>query len=226
MAFQGRKPEAIGHKRAPAAACRRRSAHRPRAPQRSFQSLPLLIPAGFYDLRFLRERFQLRLDGGGHLRVLLLGLVQRSLRLVDRLLTAFTVSLPGGIFLRAFALLVPLLAFVGGSSLPLRRLVDGARGRLLGLMAFRFGGSRRWSGAAKIRGQFGFLAERSVGSDGTPQNDPWLRHGRGDDVRIMALPRLALVEEVAVCAPRFQSGFHRRSRDREIEEAQRSLVGL
>jgi hypothetical protein len=34
------------------------------------------------------------------------------------------------------------------------------------------------------------------------------------------------VEEIAVCAPRFQSRFHRGSGHRQIEEAQRGLVGL
>jgi hypothetical protein len=33
-----------------------------------------------------------------------------------------------------------------------------------------------------------------------------------------------LVEEIAVGAPRFQSRFHRRSGDRQIEEAERSLM--
>jgi hypothetical protein len=55
----------------------------PRAPQRSFQSLLLLIPAGFFGLRSLLEGLDLGLDRRGPLRVLLLGLLQRSLRLVD-----------------------------------------------------------------------------------------------------------------------------------------------
>src|SRR5450755_4395346 len=70
------------------------------------------------------------------------------------------------------------------------------------------------------------LAERSVGSDRAPENDARLLHGRSDDVRIVAFLRRALVEEIAVGAPRFQSRLHRRSGDRQIEEAQRSLVGL
>ena len=102
----------------------------PRAPQRGFQSLLLLIPAGFFGLRSLLESLDLGLDGGGPLRVLLLGLVQRSLRLVDRLLTAFTLLLPGGLFLRPFKLAAPLFPFVGESGLSFRSLVDGARGRL------------------------------------------------------------------------------------------------
>jgi hypothetical protein len=44
--------------------------------------------------------------------------------------------------------------------------------------------------------------------------------------RVVALLRRALVEEVAVGAPCFQSRLHRRRGDSEIEEAQRGLVGL
>ena len=58
------------------------------------------------------------------------------------------------------------------------------------------------------------------------ENDARLRHGRGDDVWIVGLLRRALTEKIAVGAPCFQSGFHRRSGDRLIEVAQRSLVGL
>src|SRR6185369_13823557 len=36
----------------------------------------------------------------------------------------------------------------------------------------------------------------------------------------------ALAEEIAVGTPRFQSRFHRRRRDRQVEKAQRSLVGF
>ena len=64
------------------------------------------------------------------------------------------------------------------------------------------------------------------GSNRAPENDAGLCHGRSDDVRIVAFLRRALVEEIAVGAPRFQSRFHRGSRDRQIEEAQRGLVGL
>src|SRR5436309_13376320 len=77
-----------------------------------------------------------------------------------------------------------------------------------------------------MSGQFGMLAERSAGSDRAPENDARLCHGRGDDVRVVALLRRALMEEIAVCAPRFQSRFHGGSGYRQIEEAQRGLVGL
>ena len=40
------------------------------------------------------------------------------------------------------------------------------------------------------------------------------------------LSRRALVKEIAVATPRFQSRLHRRRRCRQIEEAQRSLVRL
>jgi hypothetical protein len=101
----------------------------PRAPQRSFQLLLLLIPAGFFSLRSLLEGLDSGLDGGGPLRVLLLGLVQRSLRLVDGLLPAFTVLLPGGLFARPFKLAAPTFPFVVESGLSFRNLIDGARGR-------------------------------------------------------------------------------------------------
>src|SRR5689334_14644009 len=70
------------------------------------------------------------------------------------------------------------------------------------------------------------LAERPVGSDRAPENDARLLHGRSDDVRIVTLLRRALVEEIAVGAPCFQSRFHGGCGDRQIEETQRSLVGL
>jgi hypothetical protein len=137
----------------------------PRAPQRSFQSLLLLIPAGFFGLRSLLGRLHFGLDGGGLLRVLLLGLVQRSLRLVDRLLTAFTVLLPGGLFLRPFKLAALLFPFVVESGLSLRSLVDGAGGRLLRLTALRPCGLR----AAFV----GLLpSPRLVGNSACSPNDP------------------------------------------------------
>ena len=104
-------------------------------------------------MRSLLESLDLGLYGRGPLRVLLLGLVQRSLRLVDRLLTAFTVLLPGGLFLRPFKLAAPLFPFVVESGLSLRSLVDGAGGRLLGLTALRLaGGFRRSFAVAQIGG--------------------------------------------------------------------------
>ena len=140
--------------------------------------------------------------------------------------TAFTLLLPGGLFLRPFKLATPPFPFVVESGLSFRSLIDGARGRLLPLWAFRLAGGFRWSSAAKIGGQLGMFAERSIRSNRAPENDAGLCHGRCNDVRIVALLRRALVEEIAVCAPRFQSGFHGGSGHRQIEEAQRGLVGL
>src|SRR4030081_3501489 len=116
--------------------------------------------------------------------------------LVDRLLTAFTLLLPVGLFLRPFKLAAPLLPFVGERGLSFRGLVDGAGGTLLCLRAFQLGHRRlcRFS-AAKIGGQLGMFAEWSVGSDRAPKNDAGLCQGRGDDVGIVALLRRALVEE-------------------------------
>ncbi len=106
----------------------------------------------------------------------------------------------GGLFLRPFTFAGPLLPFVGESGLPLRRLVDWPGGNLLRLVACLLAaGVRRSTLAAQIAGQFGMLAERSVGSDGTPENEARLRHGRGDDVRIVALLRRTPVKEIAVC---------------------------
>src|SRR3954469_25316035 len=113
----------------------------PRAPQRSLQSLLLLIPAGFFGLLFLLESLDLGLDGGGQLRVLLPGLVQRSLRLVDRLLTAFPILLADDLFPRPFTITARLFPFVGASGLPFRSLVDGKR---LRPWPFRLGGGFRW----------------------------------------------------------------------------------
>lgn len=198
----------------------------PRAPQGGLQSLFLLVPAGFFGLRSLLDSLDLGLDGGGPLRVLLLGLVQRSLRLVDGLLPAFTALLPGGLFARPFKLAAPPFPFVVESGLPFRNLIDGARGRLLRLWAFRLAGSFRGSAAAEIGGKLGMFFERSVGPDRAPEYDARLCHGRSDDVRIIAFLRRALMKEIAVCAPRFERRFHGGSGYRQIEESERRLVGF
>ena len=70
------------------------------------------------------------------LRMLPLGLFQRRLRLVDGLLPAFTLLLPGGLFARPFTLAPFLLLFEGESGLSLRRLVDGAGGGFFALRPF------------------------------------------------------------------------------------------
>lgn len=134
----------------------------PRALQRSFQSLLLLIPAGVLGLRSLRESINLGLDGGGPLRVLLLRLVQRSLRLVDRLLTPLKRFLPGGHFLRPFLRTALLLPFVGERRLPLLTL---STGREAGFLA---------TGRFDLRSAFDdFLPPpRSVGSSECSLKDP------------------------------------------------------
>jgi predicted lysophospholipase L1 biosynthesis ABC-type transport system permease subunit len=58
-------------------------------------------------------------------------LVQRRLRLVDGLLPAFALFLPGGLFPRPLAIAALLLPFVGDSGLLLRRLVGRPGGCLL-----------------------------------------------------------------------------------------------
>src|SRR3954471_9408793 len=70
------------------------------------------------------------------------------------------------------------------------------------------------------------FAERLVGANGAPENDARPCHSRGDDVRMVALLRRALVKQIAVGAPRLQSRLHGWRGDRLIEEAQRGLVGL
>jgi hypothetical protein len=130
--------------------------------------------------------------------VLLFGLVQRSLRLVDRLLPAFTVLRLGGLsFARS------LSRRFGSCSLARAALRSAAlsAGREEGFFAFgrfdlRFGLPR-----PKIGGQLGVFAERSVGANRAPENDAGLCHGRRDNVRVVALLRRALAEEIAVCAP-------------------------
>lgn len=110
---------------------------------------------------------------------------------------------------------------------PFSRLVVRDGGCLLRLPAFRLADRFRPSlTLAEIGRQFGMLAEGSVGSDRAPEHDAGLRHGRSDDVRIVDLLRRTLLEEIAVGAPRFQSRFHRRSGDCQIEEAQGSLESL
>ena len=65
--------------------------------------------------------------------MLLLGLVERGLRLVDRLLTAFALPLPDRLLSCSFKLAAPLFPVVVKSGLSLRSLVDGARDSLLRL---------------------------------------------------------------------------------------------
>jgi hypothetical protein len=64
------------------------------------------------------------------------------------------------------------------------------------------------------------LLEWPIRTHGTLEHDARLRHGRGDDVRIVALLGRALVKEIAVGTPCFQGRLHGRSGDRLLEESQ------
>jgi hypothetical protein len=81
----------------------------------------------------LRKSLHLGLNCRGPVGVLLLGLIQRGLGLVDGLLPAFTVLLPGGLFARPFTLAAPPFPFVVESGLSFLNLVYGARGRFSSL---------------------------------------------------------------------------------------------
>jgi len=167
------------------------------------------------------------LDGRRPTRILALGLVQRRLRLVDGLLPARALHLPGGVLPRPLALAALPLPFVFESGLPLRRLVNGAGGWLFRLLAARLAGRfRRFSGAPQVGGQLCMLAEGSVRSDGPPENDARFGHGRGDDVWIVAFLCSSLVEEIAIGAPRFPGPPSLTARRLPDRKAQRSLVGL
>src|SRR6478672_493292 len=124
-----------------------------RVPQRGFQPPPFLVPPDIFGLQFLLESVHFQLDGRGSLRMLPLSCFQRRLRLVDGLLAAFTLLLPGDLFARPFTLAPFLLLFEGESGLSLRCLVDRTGGRLLRLMAFRLpDGFRRSFAVAQIGG--------------------------------------------------------------------------
>ena len=130
--------------------------------------------------------------------MLLLGFVQCSLRLVDRLLTAFTVLLPGGLFARSFALTPLLLLFEGESGLSRRRLVDGTEEGFFAFGPFGLRAVFFSPEPPRLVGSSSMLAEGSVGSDWAPEHNARFRHGRGDDVRIVTFLRRALMEEIAV----------------------------
>jgi hypothetical protein len=67
----------------------------------------------------------------------------RRLRLVDGLLPAFTLFLPGGLLPRPFKFAALLFPLIGERCLSPRRLVDRARGSLLRLTVFRLAGGFR-----------------------------------------------------------------------------------
>src|SRR6202048_4836478 len=163
--------------------------------QRGRQSLPLLIPSGHFGVRSLLQRLGLGPDGRRPVGVLPLRPVQCGLRLVDGLLAALTLLLPGSLFLRLFALAALPLPFVGEGSPVFRGLVGGPASGLLRFPFFRLAWSfLRFPADAQLVRQLGVLVEGTDGSDGPFENDAGLRHGRCDHVRIFALLCRALVE--------------------------------
>jgi hypothetical protein len=73
--------------------------------------------------------------------------------------------------------------------------------------------------AGEIGRQFSLLLEGPAGPDGAFQNDARRRHGRCDNVGVLALLRDALVKKIAIRAPSFQSRLHRSRRYRQVEKA-------
>src|SRR5882762_5705404 len=153
------------------------------------------------------------------------GLVQGFLSLLDDPLTAITLLLPRGLFLPALFFAPRLLFLEGENSLSVSLGIRRTRARFLGLHS-RLRRSRPASIIAQMRRQVCMLLEGPVRPHGTLEYDAGFRHGRGDHVRILALLRGTLVEEIAVRAPGLQCGLHRWRRDRKIEEAQRRLENL
>lgn len=74
--------------------------------------------------------------------------------------------------------------------------------------------------------QRGLLAERRVRSDRAPQDESRPRRGGGNDGGIGRDLRKAVPEEVPAGIPGIESGLHRGSGDREVEEARRCREGL
>jgi hypothetical protein len=92
--------------------------------------------------------------------------------------------LPGRLLLGFIALATLALPFVRLSRLPIRRLVRSGR-RFLRLCCWLEKSVVPFILAEVLR-QFGVFAEVTVGSHGTSEDYAGLRHGRGDDVRIVA----------------------------------------
>ncbi len=75
-------------------------------PGRASGLLPIAFspaPSGFLRLEIFLEGFQFGLDSAGPLRMLRLSHIQDRLRLIDRLLPAFALLLPRGLFLASSA---------------------------------------------------------------------------------------------------------------------------
>jgi hypothetical protein len=101
-----------------AALSRTRCALVSRPAQSTFQFLFLQRPTLVLGLRSVFDGFTLRLDGGDPLGMFALGCIERRLRLVDGLLPAFALLLPGRLLPGFFALATLPLAFVGLGGLP------------------------------------------------------------------------------------------------------------
>src|ERR1700730_13182864 len=121
-----------------AALSRTRCALVSRPAQSTFQFLFLQRPTLVLGLRSPSDGLTLRLDGGDPLGMFALGYIERRLRLVDGLLPAFALLLPGRLLPGLFALATLPLAFVGLGGLPIDRLVGG-RGRVLRLCCWLVG---------------------------------------------------------------------------------------
>src|SRR3981081_1596555 len=100
--------------------------------------------------------------------MLAFGGVERLLRLVDFPLPAFTLLKRRRLLPRTFSLALLLLLLVGESGLPFRRLVDRPGGAPRRFLDLRLAASLLWFfvTVAQIGGEFGMLAERSIGADG------------------------------------------------------------
>src|SRR5438067_11749757 len=72
--------------------------------------------------------------------------------------------------------------------------------------------------SAEVCGQLGMVSEVPIRSNRSSEGNAGFRHGRGDDVGILAFLGDPLMEEIAVRAPSFQCRLHRVSRYRQIEE--------
>jgi hypothetical protein len=97
-----------------------------RASQRRLQPPLYLVPIGIFGLQLLLDRLDFGAQRGCPSRVLLLRFFKSRLRLVDGLLPAFALLLPGRLLPGFFALATLPLAFVGLGGLPIDRLVGCA----------------------------------------------------------------------------------------------------
>jgi hypothetical protein len=128
---------------------------------------------GVFGLRHFLESFDLGLDVRSVLFVLPTSSIQGALRLIDRSLPSLSFLLPGGLFLRAFALAALLLLLESERGISVSRLVGGLLRMPLRLAAQQIAGSGllRSALANKIDWQLGALLEGPARAYGTLQND-------------------------------------------------------